>query len=129
MKKLSSAHSSMLLILVVIFCIAPVISSCGKKSDAIKKDARIICVIGGVTLTDQNGGRKAAATGAVVIEEDGIETDKGALAVIQIGETGIIRITENSKVQFKKLVSQSSVELMLNQGSVSSKVALLKKDQ
>ena len=71
--------------------------SCSKEQQAQKTpDMRFLLVQGDVVVTSTSGDTKNAATGDNIAFSDTVSVKTGALAHILYGETGIIRVRENT---------------------------------
>jgi hypothetical protein len=97
----------------------------GEKKEAVK--GIIVFVSGDVTLS-RGDKTTPVSIGLPVDGGDRISTAANSLAVIQITDKNIIRISANSVLEMKSIENNSQVTLYLNKGEVAAKVTRLEKD-
>ena len=100
----------------IIFLILPLLAvlSCGKQEQVQKiSDMRFLFVVGDVVVTDVSGIVKKAITGDTIASNDTVSVNTGALADILYGETGLIRVKENTTFS----ASQTETGILLKMGS------------
>ena len=105
-------------------------SSCSsKKGNEVNFCAKVICSVGSVTVTGSTGTSKYGAPGCEIKAGDVLVSGVSSFAVIQIGDRGIVRIEEKTRLEISSMLADASIGLTLTQGKVASKVSRLSKDQ
>lgn len=102
---------------VILLCAAMAVS-CGKKEDpaAVEKPVfnfKVQTVIGNVKIVTA-AGEKAAVPGDIVAVQDVIITGKKSITDLTYGSSGVIRISENSKVAVEVIAGDNSADSMIN---------------
>lgn len=106
------------------------ISGCAtKKADTAASDTRLTCVVGSVAVTNAAGTSREAAPGMSLFSGDTIVTQDASFAVIQTGDTGIVRVEQKTRLEITALAAQTSTDLVLKEGKVITKVSKLGKSQ
>ncbi len=115
-------------VLIIFFVLLITTFTCNKNKDdkAGKADrATILFPIGEVSIIDYNKQSRPAGIGEIITINDIIVTGEKSQLTVQLGSDVLIKINENSNVEFKNILDRNSTSMNLQTGSLIFKVKKL----
>ena len=127
-KKATAIKGMVIAIAIILIALSTIsISSC-TKSRAPEKGITT-CVIGNVWITRPNMERTQLKVQNEIKKGDVINTDTNAFAIIQIGDTKLVRIESNTTISVSSKLITGKQEFSLDQGQVMAKLKKLQKNE
>lgn len=103
--------------------------SCVKKAAKEHPPCVVMFAEGAVELTRGTAPGVQINIGDKISEKDTLVCGPKSMATVQIGETGVIKIIENSKLSFTSLFSDKKGQILLEKGQILSKISKLNKGE
>ncbi|MFW5861119.1 MAG: FecR family protein [Spirochaetota bacterium] len=111
----------------IIIAIIIMITGCGTDKN-ILQNATVVFSVGDVKTLDQSGNKRDVAQGDTLAIGTYVKTGDNSQCAVQMGNTAIVKILNNTTIKVEKLFDDGIDTLYLKKGKILSKVKKLRKD-
>ncbi len=116
-------YNRVLLLIAIII----MITGCGTDKN-ILQNATVVFSVGNVQTVDKSGIKNDVVKGDTLAIDSYVKTGDNSQCAVQVGNTAIVKILDNTTIKVEKLFADGIDTLYLEKGKILSKVKKLRKD-